>query len=137
MEIEPMFRASPNTAVALVTTGLLATTMLNPTSASAFYAARGGFAHYAGPRTSMMIRRIPETHPHWHSHLGWRHHYWVAPVVAAEGIIPIARCTCLTKQYLPDGSVLFKDLCTEEKALAPAADQQDVEEEPQQPPSAH
>jgi hypothetical protein len=67
-----MFRATANTAVALVTTDLLVTTMLAPTSASAFYAAREGFAHYAGPRTSMMIRRIPETHPLWHWHLGWR-----------------------------------------------------------------
>jgi hypothetical protein len=27
-------------------------------------------------------------------------------------------CNCLAKQYLPDGSVLFKDLCTKESAIA-------------------
>ncbi len=29
--------------------------------------------------------------------------------------------SCLTKEYLQDGSVLFKDLCTQEQAIAPAA----------------
>jgi len=29
-----------------------------------------------------------------------------------------APCNCLTKQYLSDGSVLFKDLCTKEAAMA-------------------
>jgi hypothetical protein len=29
-------------------------------------------------------------------------------------------CNCLTKQSLPDGSVLFQDICTKESALAPA-----------------
>ena len=29
-------------------------------------------------------------------------------------------CNCLTKEYLADGTVLFKDLCTKEMALAPA-----------------
>jgi hypothetical protein len=41
----------------------------------------------------------------------------------------------LTKQYLSDGGVLFKALCTQGQALAPAADQQAVEEDPQQSPS--
>jgi hypothetical protein len=136
-----MFLVVPKTAVAFMTTGLLVATMLAPTGASAFYAARGGYVHYAGPRTSMMIRQIPppypHPHPHWHWHLGWRHHYWVTPVVATEGVTLTGRCTCLTKQYLPDGSVLFKDLCTQEQALAPAPDQQAVEEQPQQSPSAH
>jgi hypothetical protein len=27
-------------------------------------------------------------------------------------------CSCLTKDYLPDGSVMFKDLCTKEAAVA-------------------
>ena len=28
-------------------------------------------------------------------------------------------CTCLTKQYQPDGSVVFQDICTKEGAIAP------------------
>jgi hypothetical protein len=26
-------------------------------------------------------------------------------------------CNCLTKEYLPDGNVMFKDLCTKEEAM--------------------
>jgi len=39
----------------------------------------------------------------------------VSAPVASE---PTAPCTCLTKKYLDDGSVLFKDVCTKEAALA-------------------
>jgi len=28
-------------------------------------------------------------------------------------------CTCLSKEYTPDGRVLFKDLCTNEAAINP------------------
>jgi hypothetical protein len=35
-----------------------------------------------------------------------------APAAAAEP------CNCLTKQSLPDGSVLFQDICTKESAIA-------------------
>ena len=57
----------------------------------------------------------------------WHHHH--GPVFEEGGItrvsapvttMPAAPCTCLTKQYLQDGSVLFKDLCTKEEALASA-----------------
>jgi hypothetical protein len=33
-------------------------------------------------------------------------------------------CNCLTKQYLQDGSVLFRDVCTHEAAMATQADLQ-------------
>jgi hypothetical protein len=31
-------------------------------------------------------------------------------------------CTCLTKDYTPEGNVVFKDLCTKEMASAPVDD---------------
>jgi hypothetical protein len=31
------------------------------------------------------------------------------------------RCTCLTKEYTPEGAVLFKDVCTNEAAINPPA----------------
>ena len=31
------------------------------------------------------------------------------------------RCTCLTKEYTPEGAVLFKDICTNEAAINPPA----------------
>jgi hypothetical protein len=41
--------------------------------------------------------------------------------VLSTGVVPTApaaACTCLTKTYLQDGSVLFKDVCTSEAAIA-------------------
>jgi hypothetical protein len=79
---------------------------------------------------------------HHHDHDGWwwkQHHrpYWVYPVgtavetttdtaapsytaAAPVTTAPVARnnCNCLTKTYLQDGSVMFKDLCTKEAAVA-------------------
>jgi hypothetical protein len=61
----------------------------------------------------------------------WTHHR--APIVVEQGVtstvVPVASgpvstgpCTCLTKQYLQDGSVMFKDICTKESALATPAE---------------
>ncbi len=84
-------------------------------------------------------------HHHQHAWWWWRHHhrpYWVYPVVGetvVEGAAPVAaapvaaapvsvaavardNCTCLTKTYLDDGSVMFKDVCTKEAAVAPPAE---------------
>jgi hypothetical protein len=64
-----------------------------------------------------------------------RHHWWfwyaryrqyhVVPVqtvttVTAPAVQKVVgnNCNCLTKEYLQDGSVLFKDLCTKEAAMA-------------------
>lgn len=63
-------------------------------------------------------------------HFWWHHHH--APVLIEEGettreitrvsapvaTVPTAPCNCLTKSYLQDGSVLFKDICTKEAAVA-------------------
>ncbi len=59
-------------------------------------------------------------------HIWWHHHH--APVLFEDGdttrvsapvaTVPSGPCTCLTKKYLEDGSVLFKDVCTKEAALA-------------------
>jgi hypothetical protein len=37
---------------------------------------------------------------------------------------PSQSCNCLTKQYQADGSVIFRDLCTHEAAMATQADLQ-------------
>jgi len=63
-------------------------------------------------------------HDHRRPWLVWWHqpHYGVveystvnAPVQTATTPAP---CNCLTKTYLQDGSVMFKDLCTKEEAMA-------------------
>jgi hypothetical protein len=74
-------------------------------------------------------------HHHWwwwrHT---WRRPYWIAPVIATGGVATYAAttptyastpapstCTCLTKQYTPQGAVVFKDVCTNEMAMNPPA----------------
>jgi hypothetical protein len=69
-------------------------------------------------------------HAHWPRWWWWRYSwqrpYWVAPVVAG-GVATYAttpttnRCTCLTKEYTPQGAVVFKDVCTNEMAMNPPA----------------
>jgi len=65
--------------------------------------------------------------PHGHPGLEWHHPHWgiaVDPVtvvvdpVTVDAVAATAPCNCLTKQYLDDGSVLFKDICTKEAAMA-------------------
>jgi hypothetical protein len=46
-----------------------------------------------------------------------------APAVRATSTpVVSANCNCLTKEYLEDGSVVFKDLCTKEAAMATPAE---------------
>jgi hypothetical protein len=72
---------------------------------------------------------------HW-GHWGhWDHYRWhpvsyrggapVGPVAAApvaaipgQAEAPTGACNCLTKQNLPNGSVLFQDVCTQQSAIA-------------------
>jgi hypothetical protein len=81
---------------------------------------------------------FPHPHPHWQWQWNWRNRYVSIPaavgVAAVGGAVyaatpsrpaaPAPTCTCLTKEYLPDGSTLFKDVCTNEAAMAAPAAQQ-------------
>jgi hypothetical protein len=76
-------------------------------------------------------------HANWSVGWGWHRLHWGEPAVVDTSVAPVVRnvaaaapavsagttatagnCNCLTKQYLNDGSVLFKDICTKEAALA-------------------
>jgi hypothetical protein len=72
---------------------------------------------------------------HWpHRHHHYRHFWRYYPVIVGGGSVayatsrttpaPAGTCNCLTKEYLADGSVLFKDLCTKEMAVKPASSNQ-------------
>ena len=137
-----MLNRSSFLALAAITT--LGVAALAPTSASAF-GGHGGFGNGRSGHVSfghgrsivggLSIRRpirivTPNHPPHWNWH--WRHHgYYSVPVAVGAGAVyaatpraPVATCTCLTKEYLPDGSLLFKDVCTNEAAMsAPNAQQ--------------
>jgi hypothetical protein len=70
-------------------------------------------------------------------HIGFRHHHprwhvryhrpiWYAPrpviySAYAPRIVTPGPCTCLSKEYTPEGAVLFKDRCTNEAAMNPPA----------------
>jgi hypothetical protein len=65
----------------------------------------------------------PKNGPHWnhHHHMVRLHGLYVRPVSYA---VPVrvatpGPCTCLTKGYTPEGTVVFKDQCTKEMASAP------------------
>jgi hypothetical protein len=61
-------------------------------------------------------------HPHFHDHVHITRIYgrtFVRPVGYVERVAEPGPCTCLTKGYTPDGTVVFKDLCTKEMASAP------------------
>jgi hypothetical protein len=85
---------------------------------------------------------------HWWWGFGWRRPYWVAPVVATGGVAAAATsyastpatntCTCLTKQYTPQGAVVFKDVCTNEMAMNPPASASPAADAgPQMPPQSY
>ena len=54
----------------------------------------------------------------------------VRPVPVEAAALP-GPCTCLRKEYLPSGAVLFKDICTNEAAVNPPGDPSQVQAEAQ------
>ena len=128
-----------STLLALAASAALGLAALAPTSASA-HGGHGGGGHGGGGMH--MGGGHGGGHGgggHWgghggrhfgHNHYHWRYtHYrrpiWVARPVVYTGGYTVARpitpgpCTCLTKEYTPEGAVLFKDRCTNEEALNP------------------
>jgi hypothetical protein len=91
------------------------------------------------PHPPIVTGIIIKPHPHPWNWCQWHYcgPHWpvygsgVAVVGAGAGAVaptpvaatPAPTCTCLTKTYLQDGSVLFKDVCTSEQAVAPAQSQ--------------
>lgn len=82
----------------------------------------GVIVHPPHPIIGVVVHPDPDPDP---PHIWWHHHHarWLmdggdARVSTAVAPAPTGPCTCLTKKYLEDGSVLFKDVCTKEVALA-------------------
>jgi len=73
-----------------------------------------GFRHFGHSHFGHLAFRF-HGHDRWVGARYWRGHWpyrWVRP---AGGIVA-GRVDCLTKRYLPNGNVLFEDLCTKEEA---------------------
>lgn len=93
--------------------------------------------HFKGLKTVHHTPRFKHRHPDWRynhrPHWVHRHHprwyvgyryrpYYVAPAsYAVSRVATTDRCSCLSKEYTPEGAVLFKDLCTKEAAMNPPA----------------
>jgi hypothetical protein len=98
-----------------------------------------------GDPISWTPQKFPPNDWYKHHHHWWwwyvrnRPYYVVPEVVTTDASAPVveasapvvqvnrapvvsANCNCLTKEYLEDGSVLFKDLCTKEAAIATPAE---------------
>ena len=83
--------------------------------------------HHGGHHGISHVGHHHHHHPRWHV----RYHrpiWYGVPAVgyASYAVNTVARpvvasgpCTCLSKEYTPDGRVLFKDLCTNEAAINP------------------
>jgi hypothetical protein len=67
------------------------------------------------------FRHVRHHRHHWHrTHVRYHRPIWyAAPVVYAARPAVAGPCTCLTKEYTPEGAVLFKDRCTNEAAMNP------------------
>jgi hypothetical protein len=149
-----------STILALAAVVSLGGFALSSTSASAFGHGPGGASgmrvgggiHLGAPHlgtfhTNLSYRRfthlppiyVPQ-HRHWWWHYGWRRPYWIAPVVATGVAASYAvaptwnRCSCLTKEYTPQGAVVFKDVCTNEAAMNPPEAPAQASELAPQPP---
>ena len=60
-----------------------------------------------------------QSYPHWRYHVRHFHdRVYVRPVGYAVRTVTPGPCTCLTKNYTPEGLVVFKDQCTQEMASA-------------------
>jgi hypothetical protein len=105
-----------STLLAFAASAALGLAMLVPTAASAMHGGghggHGGGGHWGHGHG----------HPNWHVRYHRPIWYGVRPVyVAARPVSVAGPCTCLSKEYTPEGAVLFKDRCTNEAAMNPPA----------------
>src|SRR5437868_1122030 len=83
-----------------------------------------GSADAKAPHSNNNIKWVNHQKPHYHhhAHLYIKRYYGPAYVRSVGYVRPVVSngpCTCLTKDYTPEGQVVFKDLCTKEMAMAP------------------
>ena len=85
-----------------------------------------------GQRVRLGHRPFVRFRPHWCHRFAWRcgiHVRWPRPIIYGAPVVAAAtyatapaaapRCSCLTKEYTPEGLVVFQDVCTKEIASAP------------------
>ena len=145
-----------STLFALAAALTLGVAMLNPVIASAapggHGGGHGGGMHHSGGHAmhggghgfrhvGHHGRHFGHNRHYWHrNYVRWQRPIWyAAPVVyASYAARPVVAgpCTCLTKEYTPEGAVLFKDRCTDEMAMNPPEAPQQTGMIDQQPQTA-
>ena len=123
-----------STLLAVAASAALGLAMLAPTSASAMrggggmhgggggmHGGHGGGGMHGGHGGGGHVGHH-HFHPHWH--VRYHRPIWYGVRTVGYTGYTVARpvagpCTCLSKEYTPDGRVLFKDLCTNEAAVNP------------------
>jgi hypothetical protein len=88
----------------------------------AFVALVAGPANAKGGNGNKGPHQGHQGHEHHHAHIHIKHIYargYIRPVRYALPVVSSGPCTCLTKDYTPEGIVVFRDLCTKEMASAP------------------
>jgi hypothetical protein len=127
-----------STLLAVAASAALGLAMLSPISASAKGGHGGGHGMHGGGHKMHggghkmhgghgghgHHFRHRHRHPHWH--VRYHRPIWYAPrpvIYSAytPRIVTPGPCTCLSKEYTPEGAVLFKDRCTNEAAMNPPA----------------
>ena len=110
-----------STLLAVAASAALGLAMLAPTAASAHGGHGGGGGHWggaamaaAGAGTAAIITGITAIAARSGTR-GLSSTRWPGPVAVSSP----APCTCLSKEYTPEGSVVFKDRCTNEMAMNP------------------
>jgi hypothetical protein len=99
--------------VSLAAIAMLASTALISGSANAM--PHGNNANHGNHQMGHGPHNFYKHAHYWH----FREHY-VRPVAYVRPVVTTAGpCTCLTKDYTPEGQVVFKDLCTKEIAMSP------------------
>ena len=135
--------------LALAATAALGLSALTPTDASAWgfhgggfrggyhfghFGHWGGFGHYGWRGYGYGFR-----HAYWGGYRWWpRWRFYPRPIIygglgggaafaatgpapaaAPQAAAPQAPANCLTKSYLPNGTVMFADMCTQEQGVGP------------------
>ena len=144
-----MFRKS--TLLAVAASAALGLALLAPTSADARgfggghggghgMGMHGGGHGMHGGHGGLGGRHFGHNRFHWHrQYARWHRPYLYG--YTGYATYSVARpavagpCTCLSKEYTPEGAVLFKDNCTNEAAINPPAPQQTGELQQGQQPS--
>ena len=123
-----------STLLAVAASAALGLAMLAPTSASAMrggghggggmHGGHGGGGMHGGHHGGGRVIHIGHRHHHPHWHVRYHRPIWYGVRTVGYTGYTVARplagpCTCLSKEYTPDGRVLFKDLCTSEAAINP------------------